>query len=60
MKVGDLVRVKTKHYGTKTGFLSEKVTDSYGEGWMVIPTNHPRQIYSEPCDIEVISEQKTF
>ena len=58
MKLGDLVKVKTKHYGTKIGFLSEKVVDSYGEGWMVIPTNHPNMIYSEPCDIEVISESR--
>ena len=58
MKVGDLVKVKTKHYGEKIGFLSEKVVDSYGEGWMVISTNHPNMIYSEPCDIEVISESR--
>jgi hypothetical protein len=58
MQVGDLVKVKTKHYGEKIGFLSEKVVDSYGEGWMVIPTNHPRKIYSEPCDIKVISESR--
>ena len=58
MKVGDLVKVKTKHYGVKIGLLSEKVVDSYGEGWMVIPTNHPNMIYSELCDIEVISESR--
>ncbi len=58
MKPGDLVKVETKHYGVKFGFLSEKVVDSYGEGWMITPTNHPRQIYSEPCDIEVISESR--
>ena len=58
MKAGDLVKVVTKHYGVKFGFLSEKVADSYGEGWMITPTNHPRQIYSEPCNIEVISESR--
>ena len=58
MKVGDLVKVKTKHYGAKIGFLSEKVVDSYGEGWMITPTNHPRQIYSDSQDIEVISESR--
>lgn len=58
MKVGDLVKVETKHYGAKIGFLSEKVVDSYGEGWMVTPTNHPRQIYSDSQDIEVISESR--
>jgi hypothetical protein len=58
MKVGDLVKVKTKHYGVKIGFLSEKVIDSYGEGWMVTPTSHPRQIYSDPTDIEMISESR--
>ncbi len=58
MKLGDLVKVETKHYGVKFGFLSEKVVDSYGEGWMVTPTNHPRQIYSDSKDIEVISESR--
>tara|TARA_Y100001963_G_scaffold148798_1_gene227261 strand:+ start:3492 stop:3668 length:177 start_codon:yes stop_codon:yes gene_type:complete len=58
MKLGDLVKVETKHYGVKFGFLSEKVVDSYGEGWMVTPTNHPRQIYSDSQDIEVISESR--
>jgi hypothetical protein len=58
MKIGDLVKVKTKHYGAKIGFLSEKVVDSYGEGWMITPTNHPRQIYSDTQDIEVISESR--
>ena len=58
MKLGDLVKAKTKHYGVKFGFLSEKVVDSYGVGWMVTPTNHPRQIYSDPQDIEVISESR--
>ena len=56
MKAGDLVNVKTKHYGTKIGFLVEKIVDSYGEGWMVISTDHPRQIYSDCKDLEVISE----
>ena len=58
MKLGDLVKVETKHYGVKFGFLSEKVVDSYGEGWMITPTNHPRQIYSDSQDIEVISESR--
>ena len=58
MKVGDLVKVKTKHYGVKTGFLSENVVDSYGEGWMVISTNHPHMIYSELEDIEVINASR--
>ena len=58
MKIDDLVKVKTKHYGVKFGFLSEKVVDSWGEGWMITPTNHPRQIYSDSQDIEVISESR--
>jgi hypothetical protein len=56
MQAGDLVKVKTKYYGTKIGFLVEKVIDSYGEWWMVISTNHPNMIHSELCDIEVIGE----
>ena len=58
MKAGDLIKVETKNYGVKFGFLSERVVDSYGEGWMITPTNHPRQIYSDSQDIEVISESR--
>ena len=58
MQVGDLVKVRTKHYGVKIGFVIEKVEDSYGVSWMVAPTDHPRNIMSEPQDIEVISESR--
>ena len=56
MKVGDLVKVKTKHYGFKLCFLVEKVVDSRGESWMVCPTDHPRNIMAELVDMEVVSE----
>ncbi len=58
MQVGDLVKVKMKHYGDKTGFIIEKVEDSYGVSWVVAPTDHPRNIMAEPQDMEVISESR--
>ena len=56
MNAGDLVRVKTKHYGEKTGFAIEKVEDSWGVSWLVAPTDHPRNIMAEPQDMKVISK----
>ena len=56
MQVGDLVKVETKHYGYKTGFVIEKVEDSYGVSWLIAPTDHPRNIMAEPQDLKVISK----
>ena len=56
MQVGDLVKVKMKYYGDKTGFIIEKVEDSYGVSWIVAPTDHPRNIMAEPQDLVVISK----
>ena len=55
MNVGDLVKVKTKHYGEKTGFVIEKVEDSWGVSWLVAPTDHPRDIISDERDLKIIS-----
>lgn len=56
MKVGDLVKVETKNYGDKTGFIVEKVEACYGVRWLVVPTDHPRSIIAHPMDMKVISE----
>tara|TARA_Y100000817_G_scaffold259179_1_gene213074 strand:+ start:63 stop:242 length:180 start_codon:yes stop_codon:yes gene_type:complete len=56
MEVGDLVKVETKHYGEKTGFVIEKVEDSYGVSWVIAPTDHPRNILAESQDLKVISK----
>ncbi len=56
MQVGDLVKVKMKYYGEKTGFIIEKVEDSYGVSWLIAPTDHPRNIMAEPQDMKVISK----
>ena len=55
MKVGDLVTVKTKHYGDKMGVLVEKIVDSWGESWIVSPTDHPRDIIAEKIDVRLLS-----
>ena len=56
MQVGDLVKVKTKHYGDKTGFVIGKVEDSRGISWLIAPTDHPRNIIADPQDMKVISK----
>jgi len=55
MKVGDLVKVKTKHYGIELGVLVRKLRlrDIH---WLVKMFNHPCDIYATPSDLEVISE----
>jgi|TARA_Y100000310_G_scaffold156644_1_gene156055 hypothetical protein len=51
MKVGDLVKVKTKLYGTKLGVIIKDGMD----GWFIQPTDHPRMIIANSKDVEVIS-----
>ena len=42
-KIGDLVEVDTKHYGTKIGTVIENAgaIDTRGETWIVHIPNHP-------------------
>jgi len=57
VKVGDLVKVKTKHHGTKLGVLVKalRLRDAH---WQVKMFNHPNDIYAVPNDLEVISESR--
>ena len=57
MKVGDLVSVKTKHYGTKLGVLVKplRLRDAH---WQVKMLNHSIDVYAMPVDLEVISESR--
>ena len=50
MKVGDLVKVKTKHYGSKTGVVVKHGMD----GYFVRPIDHPRMIIATAKDLELI------
>ena len=50
MKVGDLVRVRTKHYGDKLGVIVEIDNDSV----RVKPQAHPRDIVALPQDVKVL------
>ena len=50
MKVGDLVRVRTKHLGDKLGVIVEVDKD----GVRVKPQAHPRDIVALPKDIKVL------
>ena len=60
MKVGDLVKVKTKHYGTKLGVLAESYNrfDWSGDEWRVKMLDHPRDVHAAECDLEVVSESR--
>ena len=59
MQVGDLVKVKTKHYGTKIALVTEVVEDSFGCDVLVQPLNHHRiMILCNPWDLEVISASR--
>jgi hypothetical protein len=49
-KVGDLVRVRTKHYGEKLGVVVEVNRD----GVHVKPQNHPRNILAAESDVKVL------
>ena len=48
MNVGDLVKVKTKHYGDKFGVIVDIDKEC---GIRIHPKNHPRSILADPKDI---------
>ena len=54
MQVGDLVKVKTKFYGTKLGVIIKDDMD----GWFIQPVDHPRMIIVNSKDVEVINESR--
>lgn len=59
MKVGDLVKVKTKHVGTKFALVVNISEDVLGVcDVLVAPLNHPRNILCNPWDLEVISASR--
>ena len=49
-KVGDLVRVRTKHHGEKLGV----VVKIEKEGIRIKPQNHPREILAAESDVKVL------
>ena len=54
MKVGDLVKVKTKHYGVKIGLVVKHGMD----GYFIHHSNHPRMIIASEEDCEVVNESR--
>jgi len=52
MKVGDLVKVETKYYGTKMGVIIKHGMD----GYFIQPVDHARMIVARPEDLKVISK----
>ena len=58
MKVGDLVKIKTKHYGTKMGVVTKRHPSPFVVEWVVQPVNHSRPVICSHRDLEVISESR--
>ena len=57
MKVGNLVKVKTKHYGEQFGLVVN--VDDGSKRYPVVrvrPFDHPRDVYALLSDTEVVSE----
>ena len=56
MKLGNLVKVKTKHYGEKFGLIVgiDDGSKRYPV-WRIRPFDHPRDICADPWDVVVIS-----
>ena len=58
MKVGDLVKVKTKHEGEKLALVISKHFHSVGVEWMVQRLDGARLTLCQSCDLEVVSESR--
>ena len=57
MKIGDLVKVKTKQYGEKFGLIVgiDDGSKRYPV-WRIRPFDHPRDIFAPLSHIKVVSE----
>jgi len=55
MKVGDLVKVRTKYRGTHLGVIIQIARDEHNVAMVVEPLNGSRQMYPHHSDVEVIN-----
>ncbi len=55
MKVGDLVKVRTKYRGDKIGVIIDIHRDDCNFALTVLPMDGSRQMYPHPTDVEVVS-----
>ena len=55
MKIGDLVKVQTKHYGERIGIIIEPYHSAVGCEWIVKVMEDTRRVICSPCDLEVVS-----
>ncbi len=56
MKVGDLVKVQTKHEGQKLAVVVKPhYSSTFGLEWIVKPLDASRNVCCQPCDLEVVS-----
>ena len=58
MQVGDLVKVDTKHYGTKMGLIEKIHDDEFGCDVAVLVIGSQRRIMANPWDVEVINASR--
>ena len=57
MKIGNLVKVKTRHYGEQYGLVvGVDKTSKHYPVWRIRPFDHPRDIHADPKNVTVISE----
>ena len=56
MKVGDLVRVRTKHEGDKLAVIVEPNFSIMGREWIVKRVDSHHLTICSPVDLEVVSE----
>jgi len=56
MQIGDIVTIKTKHYGIKTGVLIEEYPKDMGPSeWLVSSDDHPRNIRANRVDLRLVN-----
>ena len=59
MQVGNLVKVKTKHYGEALGLIVDIDEGSKRYPvWRIRPFDHPRDVFADPRNVRVISESR--
>ena len=58
MKVGDLVKVRTKYRGTHLGVIIRIARDEHNVAMVVEPVDGTRQMYPHHSDVEVINASR--
>lgn len=57
-KVGDLVKIQTKHHGKRVGVIIEPYYSPAGCEWLVNRLNGEGNIICCPSDLEMVNESR--